>query len=149
MPIPCEQFDNITNIVKTLDRMEKGQERVVSLLEKVASQDVRLDSLETHSERNYAEMEQLFNRMREAEMNIAASGPTVRQQFHDAMDITGLKIGKLDTKLDKLNRFFYITTGRPALMVYISVITMILVGTACDLLYHFETIKMFYQALHG
>ena len=134
-------------MVKTLDRMEKGQERVVQLLETVASQDIRLNTLETHSERNYGEMEQLFNRVREAEMNIAASGPTVRQQFHDAMDETGAKIGRLDSKLDKLNRFFYLTTSKPAVTLYAAVIAMIAIGTICDLAYHFKFMQAFLRVV--
>lgn len=142
MSTPCEQKQSIENISKTLDRMERSQEKLVELLEKVSNQDARINHLEEHAERAYTEVNELFTRMREAEMNVASSGPSVRQQFHDTVDL-------VNEKLDKLMRVFEVTTSRPAVMVYGAIIVMIVAGTFLDFMYHFDMLKAMYHFIKG
>lgn len=138
----CAQADNIVNIGKTLERMERGQDSIVRLLETVSSQNARLDHLEEHSERVYGEVNEIFTRLRDVEVNAASSGPTVRQQFHETID-------SLSRQLDKLDHFFRLTTSKAALIVYGVIAAMIVSGTLLDVMYHFETLKAIFNAIHG
>ena len=149
MAHPCEQAEDIAelrvatqNVAITLARMERGQEKVVELLTQVANQDVRINHLETFSERTYTEINELFTRMREAEMNIAASGPTVRQQFHEAMDV-------VNAKLDTLERYVKIMSSKPALFVMALITFCIAAGTILDIIYHYEAFKAIYHFIRG
>jgi hypothetical protein len=142
MTTPCEQKTAIDHISHTLERMEKTQDKLVALLEKVAAQDSRLDHLEEHAERNYGEMNEIFNRLREAEMTLASSGPTVRQQFQDTID-------GVNRKLDRLHRFFIMSTSKPAMFIYGGVIIMIASGTLLDFVYHLDTMKAIYHFIRG
>jgi hypothetical protein len=139
---PCEQAANISNIHSTLARMEKSQEDIVDLLRIVSNQSPRIAALETQGERNYTEMTAMYDRMRDAEMNIASSGPTVRQEFRDSIE-------RMDKKLDKLLQFYKATTSKPALYAYGFVVAMIVVGTICDLMYHFTAMKEIYHFVRG
>jgi hypothetical protein len=87
-------------------------------------------------------MAELFNRLREAEMNIASSGPTVRQQFHDSID-------RITKKLDRLNRFFEISTSRPVLIVLSVILGMVVVGSVLDVMYRSETLIKIYHVVKG
>ena len=144
--VECAQEDSIEAISKTLDRMEKSQETIVDLLKIVSNQTPRIENLEVHSERAYGEMNLLTTRMRDLELTVSASGPTVRQQFHDTIDL-------MNKKLDKLNRFFVLTTSKPALMTYSivfgSFFVLVLAGSALDVMYHFETLKLWYHIWRG
>lgn len=142
MTTPCTQEGSIYNISKTLDRMEKGQESIVKLLEKVSNQDVRLDHLEDYVERNYTEIDAILERVRKAEMDIISSGPTVRQQFHDAMEMVSVK-------LEKINQFFAIATSKPALCIYGAVGAMIVLGTFLDLTCHLSTVSAVIKFFKG
>lgn len=137
---PCEQEQAILNISKTLDRMEEGQKSIVDLLKIVSNQTPRIEHLEEHSERTYKEMDEVFTRLREVEMVVAASGPSVREQFHDTIDI-------INKKLDKLNRFFSLITSKPAYTAYTLILSLVAAGTILDAVYHFQTLKAVYLFL--
>lgn len=136
---PCEQAEDVAI---TLARMERGQEKVVELLTQVANQDVRISHLERFSERTYTEINELFTRMREAEMNIAASGPTVRQQFHDAIDT-------VNSKLDTLNRYVQVISSKPVLIVLTVILLAIAVGTYIDFSDHNALMQIAIRFLRG
>lgn len=135
---PCEQQDKIDNISATLIRMEKGQDRVIDLLEKVSNQEARLDHLEEHAERTYKDLNEIFNRLREAEMNIASSGPTVRQQFNEAIEL-------LTRKVTKLNNYIAMIQSKPSIVCLSIILVMILCGTLLDFVNHFETLKKIWE----
>lgn len=153
---PCEQQDNIVNISKTLDRMEKTQDRLVDLLEKVAKQDARLNHLEEHSERSYNEMDGLYTRMREVELNQAAYGPAARDKFYELVNEMNEKIEDVNkrieifyTKISPVTRFYKITTQKYALYTYAVIFGIIGLGFISDLFNHSEWLKSIWFFYRG
>ena len=146
---PCEQEQNIAHISKTLDRMERSQERVVELLERVATQDARINSLEEHSEYCRRSADIIFERLRDLELNQASSGPAHREHVRECLDSLETSIESFTKKLDKINRFFYLTTHRWALTIYGVILAAIVAGTVMDFIYHMEFIKKIYYLIRG
>ena len=147
MSVPCTQETTISHISKTLDRMERSQERLIELLEKVATQDARIDTLEEYKDKCNDNADILFERVRDLELN-QATAPQFRQSTLDSIINVTNKVTELSNKLepmigkiDKLNRFFYITTHRYALWVYGIFFTLVIVGSLMDVVYHSETLK--------
>lgn len=138
----CAQEGTLAAITKTLDRMERGQEKVVTLLEKVANQDAKIEGLQDGAEKTYKDVNELFTRVRVLEVTSATSGPEIKQHFHDTIDM-------LNDKLDKLNRFFSMATSKPAVVMGCVIIGMIAIGTFCDLAYHFESVKAIIEFIRG
>lgn len=138
----CAQEGTLSAITKTLDRMEKGQEKVVELLEKVANQEGKIVNLQGEASRAFKSVNELFARVRTVELAQAATVPEIKQHVHDTID-------SLDARLVKLDQFFKLTTSRPAVMCYTAIVAMIALGTFCDVMYHFETIKAFLSFVRG
>ena len=136
----CTKSDKIDNIAHTLERMEESQKDIVTLLQKVASQDTRLDHLEEHAENAYKDMNELFNRVRDVELNQAANGPAVRERLDGT--ITGIvqKLDLINNRLDKLLTFHKIATSKIALYLYAAIVIMIASGTFLDFMYHKDTL---------
>jgi DNA repair exonuclease SbcCD ATPase subunit len=149
MTTPCTQENSIAHITKTLDRMEKSQEDIVDLLKIVSNQTPRLEHLEEHSERTYTELNEVFTRLREIEMTVAQSGPTVRQQFHEAIDSVGVKIDLINKGLDKINTLIRVSTSKWALYAYGVLLLCILTGTALDFTFHRDTFLTVYHFIKG
>ena len=141
MGTPCTQESTIGTMVKTLDCMEKSQERVIELLERVANQDARIEHLEEHKDKCVENAEILFERVRDLELNEASSGPMHRENVRTTLGNISDTLEKFEKKVDKLNRFFYVSTHRYALMVYAIVLAMIVGGTVFDFIYHWDSIK--------
>jgi seryl-tRNA synthetase len=134
----CVQETAINHISRTLDRMEKNNEKIVQLLETVAAQTARLEHLEEYSERASTEINTLFDRVRDIELNAAATGPAVRENFTTA-------INALSRKIDKLNTFFRYTTHKYALIAYGVVFLLIVSGTIIDFMYHYDAVKAIFS----
>lgn len=124
MTIPCTQETSIRQISYTLERMEKSQERVIELLEKVASQDARIDNLEEHKDICAKNAETLFERMRAIELSHVES----------SLSINGM--AELKDNIDKIMNFFRITTHKYAIWTYVVLVAMLCVGFALDIIYH-------------
>jgi hypothetical protein len=129
--------------------MEDSQKDIVDLLKIVSNQTPRIENLETQAERMYKEVGVLYDRVRDVEMTVAESGPTVRQQFHEAIDAVGAKIDFLTGKLDKVNSFIKTLTCRYALYAYGAVLVMITTGTLLDFMYHLDMLKSIYHFFKG
>ena len=142
MSTPCEQEGTLATIIKTLDRMERGQEKVVELLEKVANQEGKIANLQLESSRSFKSVNELFSRVRVLEVGAAASIPEMKQHIHDTLD-------EVNSQLEKLSKFFTMLTSKPAIVVCSAIVSMIMLGTFCDVLYHFETIKAFLLFVRG
>lgn len=156
MSNPCEQEPVIQNISKTLERMEKTQDRLVELLEKVAKQDARLDHLEEHAERNYNELDGLYTRMREVELNQAAYGPAARDKFYELVTEMNTKIEDVNTRIELFNsklstvtRFYRFTTQKYALYVYGVILGMIGIDFLSNVVNHGEWLKSVWKFLRG
>lgn len=146
---PCEQEQNIVHISKTLDRMERSQERVVELLEKVAAQDERINTLEDHCEIRRKNEDIIFERIRLLELQQASARPVNEESVRVAFDKLDDTIDSLEEKLNGLNRFFKVTTHKWALVFYGSTFAAIIAGTIMDIIYHMEFIKKVYDLIRG
>lgn len=111
---------SLVNIYKTLERLERGQEKVVELLEKVANQDARIDHLEKQTETHIDMFDQLFTRMRE-----------------------------IEAAWIKVNQFMSIITSRAVVIFFMGLLCLVGVGTALDLIYHLDTMKAIIQFVRG
>ena len=153
MPIPCEQNSNIVNMVKTLDRMERGMEKITTVLEKVASQEARLDSAESDNIKLYAAQNDIWQRIHIIEGKLASAIPELKIETHialdEAKDAINQTLDEINTKINSILTFFQITTSRPAKVVYGIIVSMIVVGTGLDLMYHVDTIKALYYLVRG
>ena len=147
MSMPCTQESTISHISKTLDRMERSQESIIELLRQVASQEARLSSLEEHKDRCNENADILFERVRDLELN-QATAPQFRQatvdsivKITDKVDELSEKLEPVSKKIDKLNRFFYVTTHKYALWAYGLLFALVVLGSIMDVVYHSPTLK--------
>lgn len=142
LPDPCQQQTTIQDIKHSLDRNERTLDRLVLALERVAEQNSRIEHLEEHTERNFVDMEQLFSRVRDIELNLASQSPATRQHQAEQIDV-------LNKKLDKVLNFIRIVTSKPAMYIMGALVAMVVTGTVFDLLYHFDAIKTIWAVTHG
>lgn len=124
---PCQQADNIRNINTTLDRL-------VALLEKVADQGARVDHLELHSIDHQKHVENLFGRVRQVELTIAAHNP-------EKMDALNAQLEAVCKRLDKITSFYRVITHKRAIAVYTIILAMIVFGFVSDVWNHWEWVK--------
>jgi len=155
MSIPCTQETTISHISKTLDRMERSQDRLIELMETVSNQEARLDNLEEHTKKCVEHADILFERVRDLELN-TATAPLFRESTVDSIVKVSESIAKFDCildaltkKIDKLNRFFYFSTHKYALMIYGAILAMVAFGFSMDVLYHLDKIKALLVLVRG
>ena len=135
MPEDCQQKENIIRIDRTL-------ERVVAALEKVADQGARITHLEENVEHYFRDMENLYGRVRDTELTLAANSPAIRENQATQIEI-------LSKKLDKVLNIVRIVTSKPFMYGFTAIILMIVSGTVLDVMYHFETLKKIWGVFHG
>lgn len=147
MSVPCTQETTISHISKTLDRMERSQERLIELLETVSNQDARIEHLEEHTKKCAEHADILFERVRDLELN-QATAPHFRETTNTTLISLNKTLEEFETSFEKLgkiteklNRFFYCTTHKYALMSYGVVLAMIVFGFSMDVLYHWDKLK--------
>lgn len=155
MSVPCTQESTISHISKTLDRMERSQESIIELLRQVASQEARLSSLEEHKDRCNENADILFERVRDLELN-QATATQFRQatvdsiiKITDKVDELSEKLEPVSKKIDKLNRFFYVTTHKYALWAYSLLFALVVLGAVMDVVYHSATLKAIWSFYKG
>ena len=152
MTLPCEQQSNILNIARTLERMEDGQRSIVRLLEKVSNQEARLENIEDWKDKQYEEVSDIESRLREIELSQASNGPLTKlkisqisegtkEQLTSVIEEFSHKINEINTRLEKVLRFFKIITGKWAIYVYGGLLFMIIFGFISDLANHTDWIK--------
>lgn len=131
MTQPCEQEQSIKHITSTLDRMEKGFDKLIELLQAVAKQDTRISHLEIEGNKLYTDVNKLAGRIRTIELDYAKEETSEHTQdkFEERLDA-------LDIKLDRLITFFKITTHKYAVTAYAFILMMIMVGFINDIIYH-------------
>ena len=159
---PCEQSDNIKNISKTLDSIEKAIAQQTQLLRDVAVQNVRIEHLEKHGEASEGHFTELFNRMRAVEAKAEAVVSDVKLEISGTMTAVKLDIAETmteakldiseamketDRKLERIMLFIDYLSGKPAMWVAVVVLGMVAVGTICDLAYHFPLIQKVWGAI--
>lgn len=149
MPEPCEQRETISNINRTLERMEQGQRDIVELLKITSNLTPRIQHLEETYERDYMDRHEMGNRLRDVEMTVAESGPAVREHLNEAIVELREAIELFGKKVDKINRAFRLITSKPALVVIGSIVLMIVSGTVLDLMYHRDTLVLWYHFVKG
>jgi uncharacterized coiled-coil protein SlyX len=148
----CTQETTIAEIAlgmkfvgETLADMKHTQDRLVSLLEKVATQDARLDHLEDHQEKMFQDVQNLYGRMRDAELVIAAGGLS---KLRESVDDLSEKVTSALTKIGKLNTFLKWTTHRYAMVFYAVILAMIFISflnTASDHWDMFKSVWFFWK----
>lgn len=153
---PCEQASTIDAISHTLTRMEKTQDRLVELLEKVAKQDARLDHLEDHSEKAYNDISVAFDRLRDIELNQAAYGPAARDKFYELvtemntkMEDVNSRIEMFNSKLSTATRFYKSLTHKYALYFYGFLLALIAINTASNIFNHGDWLKSIWIFYRG
>lgn len=145
MTTPCEQADNINNINQTLrqlvemqveERAERreSENRLITALEKVADQGARVDHLEDSQVRYFTDMENLFGRVRDVELNQASNGSNFRERVD-----TELK--SLELKMKRLNTLLAVLSNKWVLAALASLAGMTIVGAALDFLFHYDMLK--------
>ena len=66
------------SILETLKEIKKSNERFIEVLEKIAAQGARIDSLEDVSRKYRSDINALFSRVRELEMTPGREGASVK-----------------------------------------------------------------------
>lgn len=140
--VRCTQESNISNITKTLDRMERTQERLVVALEKQIDQGARIVALEGNHESLHDNIGKLFAQVRNLELKQARSGPSTTLEINDA-------IGALDKKVEAYSQFVDNLSSRPAKVGLSVLIGLVVLGTVCDFTYHMDTVKSLYAIVKG
>jgi len=135
---PCAEKATLNAITKTLEKLERGQERLVELLEKVANQDARINSLKEHAEHTHTELGSVTLRLREVENAVTVNEAALRLQLHEDRELLEVRLGKLDN-------VFRITTSRAAFTIYGGILAMIIAGTFLDLTCHSEKLQQVYR----
>lgn len=111
-PPVCGQSETIGIIVDQLDRMERGQERLVELLGQVANQEARIQALVDRSAKTERDVNGVYVRLRDVEI-----------------------------ETDRNNRLKDIAICKPMIAVYTVVGMMILAGAAMDIIFHSEKLQ--------
>ena len=85
MPEPCRQEGNIAtlkatdvSIQDTLREIKRGQERLIEVLEQIAAQGARINSLEENERKHGRDIGALFGRVRDLEIAPGKEGSTVK-----------------------------------------------------------------------
>lgn len=140
MSDPCTQEVNIVHIHQALDRMERTQERLVVALEKVAEQSARIDHLEEANEHRHDELDEVFSRLRDVELNQAAHGSNFRERVDSSLTSLELKMKRLNTILSVLSNKYVLTA-------ICTLFATTVVGAVLDFLYHYESLKKILELL--
>lgn len=157
---PCEQEPTIKHINHTLERIDgaleedrkdrkESEQRLMTVLEKLANQGARIDHLEATVEDNHKDINVLYERVRDIELVEASNGPATRQRFETTLETLATKMDHVVVRLDKLLNFYRLTTGKYAMWLYGIVGGMILFGFASDLYNHFEWAKAVWHFWRG
>jgi hypothetical protein len=85
MPDPCRQEAKIAtlqandaSLQDTLKELKQDQKRLIDLLEKIAAQGARIDSLEENERKHGRDIGALFGRVRDLEIAPGKEGSTVK-----------------------------------------------------------------------
>jgi archaellum component FlaC len=138
----CSQRDKIDYIADTIGEMKVFQGRIVDLLEKVSSQEARLEHLEDHSDKTLQDMNEMFSRIRDVELNQAANGSNFRERVDTALVSLDKKIKRVDMIITVLSNKYVI-----AFMGTMAVMTV--VGAFMDFVYHYDAMKKFLDLVRG
>lgn len=129
---------NMKHVGDTLMGMKQTQERLVTLLETVATQDARLDHLEDHQEKSFQDVQNLYGRMRDIELTVASGGLSrLRESVDELADKVDVALGRIS----KVNTFLKWVTHKYAMAVYLILIAMITMSFLSDLIYHREFVQ--------
>lgn len=137
----CTKSDKIDSIAESVKRMERGQEQLIELLQKVASQDARLDHLEDHAEKTVNDVNEVFGRVRDLELNQAAYGPEARLQFNNLFDEVSHKMDDVNQRIEKVQAFIRMLTSKPAYYTYGVILFLVTMGAFSDYEFHREWFK--------
>lgn len=140
--MPCTQEPVIDSIQKTLERMERTQEKLVTMLEKVADQGARINSLEGHIENSEQASSGMAARIRALELAQATNGPELRLSIQEAITDLSHNVDQVLTKTS-------IMTSKPVYVLFTAMGVLTLIGTICDITYHFDTFKAFLSLIKG
>ena len=149
MPYPCEQEQSIKHITSTLDRLERGFEKLVELLQINAQRETEVLYLKEEAAKAYKSIDELYERMRKVEVAIAEAEPTTRLEILHSVNELNSRFDNLDKQLNMFNTIFTITTHKSALVIYGVLVLMILVGFYNDMYYHGSSMLLVWHWLKG
>lgn len=129
---------NMQHVGDTLMGMKQTQERLVLLLETVATQDARLDHLEDHQEKTFQDVQNLYGRMRDVELVVAAGGLS---KLRESVDDLSEKVTATLARISRVNTFLKWVTHKYAIIVYLVLIGMITMSFLSDIIYHKEFVQ--------
>jgi ABC-type Fe3+/spermidine/putrescine transport system ATPase subunit len=138
----CSQRDKIDYIADTIGEMKIFQGRIVDLLEKVSSQEARLEHLEDHSDKTLQDMNELFGRVRDVELNQAANG----SNFRDRVDTA---LMQLDSKMKRVDLIITVLGNKYVILSLGAVAIMTVVGAVMDFVYHYDAMKRLLDLVRG
>lgn len=136
MPYPCEQEQSIKYITSTLDRLERGFEKLVELLQVTAQRETEVLHLKEEAAKAYKSIDELYERMRKVEVAIAEAEPTTRLEILHSVNELDNRFNDLDKQLNMFNTVFKLTTHKSAFVIYGILLSMILVGFFNAIYYH-------------
>lgn len=131
----CAQEKNIEALALSMQRMERGQERVIELLEKVANQDARITHLEHEQEETKGNFNEVFERVRGLELSVATTGPD--------------GIRGMISKVEAAARLVDICTSRPAIVAGTTMLALIVSGAIMDIIEHGEKFAAMWKLITG
>jgi len=131
---PCPQDPMIRHIAFSLEAVERGQEKIVEALGKLAAQDARIDHLEDAAADTKANFNEVFARIREVEQLVGRDGAGIKLGVRESLDT-------INERLEKITGFIDVLTSRPAISIAVALAVMTMVGTVCDMAYHYDLVK--------
>lgn len=139
---PCTQAENIKAISSYLADMRSELKKQTQILSDVAVQNVRITHLETHVTNAEGSFTEIFNRLRTVESIASKNASAIKVEISEAMS-------DFSVKLDRAEQFLLHLTGKPAMYVLSTLVLLVIVGTACDLVYHFPMLEKAYKFIKG
>lgn len=156
MSQPCAQAENIKlqsesikHISEHLHDIKESMKEQTEIIRSVADQNARINALEKHEDRYQGNFTELYNRVREAEKNITTVETDAREATQALEVAIDKKLEIRDDQIKSLQLLRNIATCKVAIAVYTFVLTLIFMGTICDVLYHKDTVDKAMQFLWG
>ena len=136
MSFPCEQEQSIKHITSTLDRLERGFEKLVELLQTNAQREAEVKSLQEEAAKTYKSLDDLYVRVRLLETAVKEAEPTVKLEILQSVNTLNSRFDALDKQLSTFYTIFKLTTSKYALAFYLILLIIISIGFFNDIKYH-------------
>lgn len=138
MSDPCVQGPMFIQIHQSL-------ERLTSAVEKIANVHTRVDHIEEDGRKRDREIDTLFTMVRDIQIMLGKDGAGIKLEIVEALDelkasvtaeVKGMKT-ELTAEIKPAIELTEFLNSRLAIGIAIGVITLTVVGTVCDVAYHY------------